>query len=205
MATTQSAERTGKASRARIIEIAFEHFAVNGFGGSSMSKIAAEAGMSQPGLLHHFPSKVALLEAVLKARDERDLELTSLTPEALVAMEFDELLTAFEGMVRHNARQRNVIRFSHHIAAEATGADHPAHDWIVGRMALVREVCADAIERSIRAGTVRADVSPALVATMLVAASEGLENQWLVDSSVDLVDGFASFATLLREYVAVQG
>lgn len=205
MATTQSAQRTGKASRARIIEIASEHFAANGYRGSSMSKIAAEAGMSQPGLLHHFPSKVALLEAVLEARNEHDLELASLTPEALVALEFDDFLTAFEGMVRHNARQRNLIQFSHHIAAEATGADHPAHDWILGRMVLVREVCIGSIERSVRAGTVRADVDPAMVTTMLIAASEGLENQWLIDSSVDLVGGFACFANLLREYVAVPG
>jgi AcrR family transcriptional regulator len=203
MATTQSAERTGKASRARIIEIAFDHFAANGYRGSSMSKIAAEAGMSQPGLLHHFPSKVALLEAVLKARDERDLELTSLTPEALVAMEFDDLLTAFEGMVSHNARQRKFIQFSHLIAAEATGADHPAHDWILARMVLVREVVTGSIERSIHSGSARDDVDPEVVTTMLIAASEGLENQWLVDSSVDLVGGFAFFANLLREYVAV--
>jgi AcrR family transcriptional regulator len=203
MATTQSAERTGRASRARIIEIAFDHFAANGYRGTSMTKIAAEAGMSHPGLLHHFPSKEILLEAVLKARDEHDLDSTDLTPEALSEMEFDELLTAFEGVVRHNARRRNLVQFSHLIAAEATGADHPAHDWVLGRMVKFRELCIGSIERSIQVGTARADVDAGQVTAMLIAASEGLENQWLVDSSVDLVGGFVCFANLLREYVAV--
>lgn len=202
MATTQSAERTGRASRSRIIEIAFDHFAENGYRGGSMSKIAAEAGMSHPGLLYHFPNKELLLEAVLKARDERDLESSALTPEALSEMEFDELLTAFEDVVRHNASHRNLIQFSHLIAAEASGADHPAHDWVHGRLVLFRKLCVGSIERSVRAGTVRADVDAELVTSMLIAASEGLENQWLVDSSVDLVAGFACFANMLREHVA---
>ena len=55
--------------RADVIEKATEAFAERGFTGTSMREIALAVGMTQQVLSHHFPSKGALIEAVLAHRD----------------------------------------------------------------------------------------------------------------------------------------
>ncbi|MFE3290399.1 TetR/AcrR family transcriptional regulator [Rhodococcus sp. NPDC059234] len=202
MASTDSAERSGKLSRARILEIALDHFAIHGYRGSSLARIAAEVGISQAGLLHHFPNKAALLQAVLVQRDVRDLEEAETDPERLTDMDLDEVLAFLVRIVRHNAENRNLVQLAHLTAAEAAGADHPAHAWVVGRLEFLRSMVEAAVTRSIDAGTVRADVDARTVTNLVIAASEGLENQWLLDGGVDIVGSFASFADGLRRAVA---
>ena len=53
-------------SVARILDRAEERFAAGGYGGTSLSSIAKAAGLGNPGLIHHFPSKAALYRAVLE-------------------------------------------------------------------------------------------------------------------------------------------
>lgn len=54
--------------RAEILAAATEAIASKGFRGTSLADIALVVGVSQPGLLHHFPSKEQLLLAVLEQR-----------------------------------------------------------------------------------------------------------------------------------------
>ncbi|MFG1785310.1 TetR/AcrR family transcriptional regulator [Rhodococcus oryzae] len=202
MATTDSAERSGKLSRARILEIALEHFAVHGYRGSSVAKIAAEAGISQPGLLHHFPNKAALLMAVLAERDVRDLHATGTDPETLSEMDFAELIAFLIRIVRHNVQNRELVQLAHLTAAEATGSEHPAREWVTGRQKFLQSLVESSLRRSIEAGSVRRDVDPRMTTFLLVAAVEGLENQWLVDDEVDMVGSFVHFAEQLQRAVA---
>ena len=51
----------------RILFEAERGFAAGGYAGTSLSSIAAAAGVGNAGLLHHFPSKAALYRAVLEA------------------------------------------------------------------------------------------------------------------------------------------
>ena len=52
--------------RDRALDQAEQRFAAQGFAGTSLSSIAAAAGLGNAGLLHHFPSKAALYRAVLE-------------------------------------------------------------------------------------------------------------------------------------------
>lgn len=54
--------------RDQILDAAAEAFTENGFNGSSIRDVAVRAGMSHTGVLHHFPDKAALLEALLDRR-----------------------------------------------------------------------------------------------------------------------------------------
>lgn len=70
-------------SRRRILDEAEGRFAEHGYAGASLSSIARGAGLGNPGLIHHFPSKAALYRAVLEeigadldARDAAVLEVT---------------------------------------------------------------------------------------------------------------------------------
>ncbi|HEX6678801.1 MAG TPA: helix-turn-helix domain-containing protein [Actinomycetes bacterium] len=62
----------GKRSKDAIVQAAIRLLARRGYRGTSLAAVAAEVEMSQPGLLHHFPSKEHLLLAVLAERDRED-------------------------------------------------------------------------------------------------------------------------------------
>jgi len=96
----------GDESRAAILQAAKALFSANGSRGTSLASIASAAGLSQPGLLHHFPSKSALLLAVLADRDREDGELSSarLTGDGL------DILTALASLVEHNQGQPEIVR-----------------------------------------------------------------------------------------------
>ena len=59
------------ARRQEIIAAAVEVFSSTGFHKGSLRDVAERAGLSQAGLLHHFPSKNHLIEAVLTWRDDQ--------------------------------------------------------------------------------------------------------------------------------------
>ncbi|CAL8900504.1 TetR/AcrR family transcriptional regulator [Kocuria varians] len=60
------------ARREDILRVAAELFSVDGYRGTSMSRVAKAAGISHTGLVHHFPTKDDLLGAVMDRRDELD-------------------------------------------------------------------------------------------------------------------------------------
>src|SRR5690349_23420538 len=62
----------GRAKRRDILDQAMALFGEVGYRGASLREIAARCGLSHPGLLYHFPTKEALLLAVLGHRDEVD-------------------------------------------------------------------------------------------------------------------------------------
>ncbi|MEV6072412.1 TetR/AcrR family transcriptional regulator [Nocardia sp. NPDC052001] len=203
MATTESAQRSGEQARTKIIGIALQHFGQHGYRGGSLARIAAEAGISQSGLLHHFGTKAALLQAVLGARDIQDLVATGTSLEDFTEMDFDALLDFLVRVVRNNVNSPDLVRLAHLVAAEASGPDHPAYDWVAGRFRFLQTLIGDALGRSIDAGTVRADVDSRGITEWLIAMAEGLENQWLLDPEVDMVGSFERFVVELRRLVAV--
>lgn len=56
----------GADRRRAILDLAEQHFARFGYHGAALSAIAREAGLRNPSLLHHFPSKSKLYLAVLE-------------------------------------------------------------------------------------------------------------------------------------------
>ena len=61
----------GRARRQDLIEAALQAFAADGYRGASVAAIAKQCGLSEPGLLHHFPSKTALLMATLETYERK--------------------------------------------------------------------------------------------------------------------------------------
>lgn len=57
---------SGRGRRERILDQAERLFAVHGYHGAALAEIARAAGLGNPGLIHHFPSKRALYRAVLE-------------------------------------------------------------------------------------------------------------------------------------------
>ena len=71
-----------RTARQRIIEAAREHFFAHGFHSVTMDDLAAGLGMSKKTIYAHFPSKTALLEAMLLDKFRRvSEELEAITSE----------------------------------------------------------------------------------------------------------------------------
>lgn len=68
------------ARQEQILEVAAAHFARNGYDKAAMAGIAREAGVTRALVYHYFPSKAALLEAVLHSKSDTLLAATSFDP-----------------------------------------------------------------------------------------------------------------------------
>lgn len=187
----------GRATREQLLLAATALFAEVGYHAASLREVAARAGVSHPGLLHHFPSKAALLAAVLEQRDEQD----DVALQVDVAAGVDPL-TALAHLVERNTRRPDVVQLFVTLSAEATARDHPAHDFFRRRYAdlvvrVEQYVQALAVEDRLRDG-----IEPHDAARLLVAAMDGLQVQWLLAASDGTpVDMVGAFRTQLRALV----
>ncbi len=66
MQKEQAPTRIQVKKRATILEAALEVFSAQGFRGSTLHQIAAEAGLSKPNVLYYFASKEAIYKALLE-------------------------------------------------------------------------------------------------------------------------------------------
>jgi AcrR family transcriptional regulator len=190
---------TGDASRERILDAAATAFSTHGYRGASLAQIAGAAGLTQQGVLYHFGNKVGLLRAVLSDRDDRGLGGWP-TGRRIVGL---GVLDMWDATIEENVKNYGLIRFSHVLGAEATDPAHPAHDVFVDHFEIGTEMLVAALHSGIEAGEIRADLDCVLVARQIIAMSEGLENQWLIDpDGIDIVACFHDFTRMLRLWIS---
>ena len=180
MATTTPRKPRGSyaktaARRQEILDAAIEVFSASGFRNGSLRDVADRVGLSQAGLLHHFPSKEHLLQAVLARRDEETAQrMGEPAPEGL------DLVRALVAVAEYNATTPGLVELHVVLSAEATAEDHPVHDYFVRRYARVLAFLQRGFESAAAAGQLRPDVDCASAATTLIALMDGLQVQWLL-------------------------
>jgi len=168
--------------RHEILSAAVDVFSTAGFHKGSLRDVAERAGLSQAGVLHHFPSKHHLVEAVLTWRDDESRQ--RFTDEATG---LDSLRALVELVADNQTRTPELVELFATLSAEATSPDHPVHDYFVRRYVWVVRYVQESFERAVEAGAVRSDVDCASEARRLVAVMDGLQVQWLYDrESVDM-------------------
>ena len=184
----------GRERRDAILAAANEVFAAQGFHGASLATIATRVGLSEPGLLHHFPSKEHLLLELLTLRHDHDAERV-----ARALADHEGFLDALLGLCRENQGTAGLVRLFTILVGESVDADHPAHDWMVERYRGLRERFVARIEAEQRAGRVASGLDARALAPQLIAMFDGLQLQWLLDpEAVDLSVVFADFLERLR-------
>ena len=165
----------GEARREQILQVALRAFGEQGYRGASLAGIATEAGISEPGLLHHFASKRELLFGVLR---ETEAQFKAWAAEQNAdARGYCELLL---DVARFHDTDSTFIRFFIVLSAESLEPAHPAHDWFRERYDRTRQLFAGWIADDQRRGLVRPEVDPLLAARVIVAALDGLELQHLL-------------------------
>jgi AcrR family transcriptional regulator len=184
----------GEESKAAILTAATELFAKHGYRGTSLAAIAEAAGLSQPGLLHHFRSKNAVLLAVLASRDSADSSMSSPGPDAPGIGIIDGLAT----LVAHNESDRQVVALFSMLLGEAVAADHPAHEYFVRRYDEVRACFTQNLRDAQQEHALAPGIDPEALANVLIAVLDGLQFQWLLDESVDMRSSYAALSELIH-------
>jgi AcrR family transcriptional regulator len=192
-----SSTRRGARTRAEILRAAVPLFVRNGYRGAPLAAVADAARMTQPGLLHHFPSKEHLLMAVL---EERDTESRAAMREAL--QEGGEAaLHALEDLVERNAGTPELVQLFTVLVGEAVAAEHPAHEFFVERYEHLRQRIGAAVRHGQESGAFRPDADAETIAALVIAMMDGLQIQWLLDPDLDMTAGFQRFIEILRRYL----
>lgn len=173
----------GRIRREDIITAAAAAYGELGYQGSSLREIAKRVGISHAGLLYYFPTKEALLAAVLERRDAEDSEREQLTvPPGL------EVLRHFVALAEHNVRHPGIVDLYSRLAAEAIAPEHPAHEYFVRHYRAARRGVHESFAVLAARGELRDGVDPGLATLTFIALMDGLQVQWLtVPGDVDLV------------------
>lgn len=176
----------GTAKREEILQHAVDVFGRLGFHAVSMREIAKECGLSQAGLLHHFPNKVALLLALVDEREHsQQIENSTLGQDWTVVF--------YERMLR-NMENEALTRLWANLVGEATDRQHPAHNYFLERYQNIRTEFAQFMANS-------TDISDEdrMRATLLIAFWDGLQTQWLLDDDFDMREPFKYAMKLLSQ------
>ncbi|MGW7575119.1 TetR/AcrR family transcriptional regulator [Streptomyces sp. NPDC054765] len=182
----QRAER-----RETILEAAMQLIAERGYRRTSLAAVAERAGLTQQGLLHHFPTKELLLVGVLEARDRWDLASAAATTTAWRT-------DALAQLVDYNATRPGIVQTYTVLSADSVTEDHPARAFFESRFRAVRASMAEVL-RAEYGDTLPGGLSPERVAPLLVAVMDGLQLQWLLDpEEVDMPTAFRDFLALLE-------
>lgn len=181
----------GQARRQQIVDAALIVFGRGGFHSGSMREIAKRVDLTPAGLLHHFASKEELFTEVLRQRDERVREAAGDVSEST-------LIDQIRQVVIYNQTTRGLTSLYTVVSAEATDSAHPAHDYFVDRYAGRADSTAQVLTDAQRDGLVRADLNAQYAARLISAVMDGLQQQWLLDESIDMT---ALFDEFLRGYL----
>ncbi|WP_377297215.1 TetR/AcrR family transcriptional regulator [Rhizobium sp. SGZ-381] len=179
----------GDERREQILLAAMKHFADDGYQSASFAAIAQEVGLSLPGLIHYFPSKVDLLLAILARRDAESGKVIGPSNPSWRA-----LLQGLVDVVKANTKSAGVVRTFAILNAESLTRDHPAATWFAERARAVSRMAAQCFSEGIAKGEIRSDVRPDQLAAELISMMDGLQMLWLrTPGEIDMVAIFNSY------------
>jgi TetR/AcrR family transcriptional regulator, transcriptional repressor of aconitase len=179
----------GIARRQQILDRAIEVFAEKGPEGTSLRAIAEAIGVSHGALLHYFDSRETLLIAVMRENEQR--RVGSPPDDNVVGP-----------MVR--AAERNVTipglvaLYTSMLASSIDAANVPSHDYFIARFERLRQELAGNIRDGQREGTIRPDIDASAMAALVIAASDGLQAQWLLEPRVDIAESLRLLNLILE-------
>jgi AcrR family transcriptional regulator len=179
----------GDAKREEVLLHAIDVFGRLGYHATSMREIARECGLSQAGLLHHFPTKQALLLALVESREENQTLNQALETKLWTEAFYEQML--------ENLEAEPLTRLWANLVGEATDRSHPAHQYFLQRYSRIRESFAMTLAQ----GDLRKTVTheDRIRASILIALWDGLQTQWLLDDDFDMCEPFEYAMKLLSQ------
>jgi AcrR family transcriptional regulator len=193
--------KKSSATRERIIDAATMIFGKHGYRNGSTTQIAALAEVSSSQIFYYFPTKQAVLEAVL---DRRDRLADEVAGPALGDPR--EVPSAILRIAAINESVPDFISLYSLLVAEATAREHPAHDYFRDRYRRLRVRFEAAFHDMEIAGLLAPGIDAAYAAASTLAIWDGIQVQWLVEpesiSVVQCLRRHLSAITIVVEPVA---
>lgn len=188
------AERTQQ-RKEQVIHEAIRFFGLYGYHGAKLADIAKAAGVTEPGLLHHFPSKEHLLMEVLSERDRLDRERYDPALHGKAGNPLD----SFQGLVEHNETVPGLVQLFTVLVAESIEEQQPGHDFFRHRYLDLRDRTIDVLNKAQTSGEIRNDIPAEDLVILLFAMMDGLQIQWLYEpGKINMARLFGQFTELLR-------
>ncbi len=184
-----------QASVRRVVALARRQFLTNGFRSVSMDDLAAELGMSKKTLYVSFPSKVTLLEAVLKDKFrevEADLEQLAKDQAANIEMALHQFLSCLQ---RHTAEIQPAF-------VRDIGRETPELFQLIEqrRRELIRRYFGGLFEDGKKTGVVRSDIPTHLIIEILLGAVQSIINPpKLMELGLTVEHGYSSVIRVILE------
>jgi len=177
-ASTRRTYQKASLRRSQILARAIQLFAEKGVG-ASLRAIGESIGVSHAALRYYFASRDELLVDVYR---EHEAAITEQLPDRASPV----------AVMLHSAEQNRsipgLVQLYATLTTDALQVDkHPAaHEFIRGRFRAVRAELTERIRDAQRAGTIAPDIDSKDAASLVIAASDGLQVQWLLEP--DTVD-----------------
>lgn len=190
--TTRGAYPKGVKRRQEILDRAVEVLADRGATGTSLRAIADAIGVTHAALLHYFDSREQLLIEVFRLSEEKSGKLDPIPAGSSVV-----------GVMTHAARKNHgvpgLVQLYTTLVASALEEGHPeAQAFFGNRFATIRRELAAQVVAEQAAGRIRPGLSPSAVAALVIAASDGLQVQWLLDDAVSIEESLELLEGLLE-------
>ncbi|MFM6978312.1 MAG: TetR/AcrR family transcriptional regulator [Micrococcales bacterium] len=188
MARPKGDAASNAARRQDILKAAFDVFSMVGYTSGSLSQIAEIVGMTEAGILHHFKTKANLLTAVLEYRDALTRDQFGVAKDSGI-----DFVKSWLSLIDYNVSIPGMIELFCVISAEATKENHPAHAFFKNRYSETIELAKAAMADLQKNGHVYQDLNPEDLGRALVALSDGLQVQWLLDRKWDMIEEHKAF------------
>ncbi|WP_426184931.1 TetR/AcrR family transcriptional regulator [Microbacterium sp. TWP3-1-2b2] len=187
----RGAHAKGVARRQEILDRAIEVFRERGADGTSLRRIAEAIGVSHAALLHYFDSREQLLVAVYAHAEATRAATGALDSSPGVERMVDAAIANVEvpGLVQ---------LYSTLVAAALESSSEVSRDYFSARFERLRAELTTSFRAQQQDGRIRDDVPAEHLAALVIAASDGLQIQWLLNPSVELEGTLRSIATLLQ-------
>lgn len=198
---TRGTYAKGRAKQGEILDAALALTARKGFKETSIQEIADEVGLSQPGVLYHFPNRDSLFIEVLR-RHDRDALATSRWAGLGTAAGREHRDVAGFGhelatLMRANAATPGLVEIYSYMAVAAGDATHEAHGFFAERREMVRREYTDALRRMQEIGLLPAELDAEAIALALHALADGLQLLWLGEPELDMGAAIIGFLQAL--------
>jgi AcrR family transcriptional regulator len=178
------------ARRTDILRAALASFAEHGYERAWLRDIAARAGITHPGLLHHFSTKDELLSAALNRREAEEREFA-----AKAAADGATGPSVLAALLAREFEQPGFARAWAGLQTAASDPGHPAHAYFLERQKrLLTEVTDGLSTVLVDTGT---HLEPRAAATLLLALMSGLQVYHLTDPTLDVITPLERFLELI--------
>jgi AcrR family transcriptional regulator len=186
--------------RQRIVAAARRHFFAYGFRAVTMDDLARELGISKKTLYVHFPSKIALVEAVLLNKIQSvEADLKQITSESS-----SEFIPALHKLLPRIQRHLEEVQppFLRDLQRDAPETFKVIE---ARRRDVVHQYFGKLVHDGQSAGVFRQDVPVILIIEILMAATEAIMNpEKLTDLNMSPKDGFSAIITVILEGIITE-